>query len=114
MRNQNIIDLYTIIKKSRTICAKISNQIKIDSSKLLEILTIKFTKKFGFNSYTFPTLIIPNTYEVYANITEFNFDLVRRQYKKFNSSRTRKQKIGLTQSEVIILVNCSNGATTKI
>ena len=110
MRNQNIIDLY--IPSSRnlnTICAKISNQIKIDSLKLLEIFNDQtLQNKFGFNSYTFPTLIIPNTYEVYANITEIQLlDLFRRQYKKFwNSSRTKKAiKIGLTQSEVTILAS---------
>ena len=110
MRNQNIIDLYIPSSRNlRTICAKISNQIKIDSLKLLEIFNDQtLQNKFGFNSYTFPTLIIPNTYEVYANITEIQlFDLFRRQYKKFwNSSRIRKAiKIGLTQSEVIILAS---------
>ena len=110
MRNQNIIDLYIPSSRNlKTICAKISNQIKIDSLKLLEIFNDQtLQNKFGFNSYTFPTLIIPNTYEVYANITEIQlFDLFRRQYKKFwNSSRIRKAiKIGLTQSEVIILAS---------
>ena len=110
MRNQNIIDLYIPSSRNlRTICAKISNQIKIDSLKLLEIFNDQtLQNKFGFNSYTFPTLIIPNTYEVYANITEIQlFDLFRKQYNKFwNSSRIRKAiKIGLTQSEVIILAS---------
>ena len=110
MRNQNIIDLYIPSSRNlKTICARISNQIKIDSLKLLEIFNDQtLQNKFGFNSYTFPTLIIPNTYEVYANITEIQlFDLFRRQYNKFwNSSRIRKAiKIGLTQSEVIILAS---------
>ena len=110
MRNQNIIDLYIPSSRNlKTICARISNQIKIDSLKLLEIFNDQtLQNKFGFNSYTFPTLIIPNTYEVYANITEIQLlDLFRRQYKKFwNSSRIKKAiNIGLTQTEVIILAS---------
>ena len=110
MRNQNIIDLY--IPSSRnleTIFAKISTQINIDSSKLFKIFSDEiYQEKFGFTAYTFPTIIIPNTYEVYSNITELELlDLFRRHYKKFwNSNRIKKAKnIGLTQSEVTILAS---------
>ena len=110
MRNQNIIDLYIPSSKNlETIFSKISNQINIDSSKLLEIFNNKiYQDKFGFNALTFPTIIIPNTYEVYSNITEIELlDLFRRYYKKFwNSTRIKKaNKIGLTQSEVTILAS---------
>ena len=110
MRNQNIIDLY--IPSSRnleTIFAKISNQINIDSSKLFKIFNDEiYQEKFGFTANTFPTIIIPNTYQVYSNITELELlDLFRRHYKIFwNSNRIKKAKnIGLTQSEVTILAS---------
>tara|TARA_B100001094_G_scaffold333246_1_gene409808 strand:+ start:103 stop:1146 length:1044 start_codon:yes stop_codon:yes gene_type:complete len=110
MRNQNITDLYIPSSRNlKTICAKISNQINIDSSILFKIFNDEtFQNRFGFNSYTFPTIIIPNTYEVYSNITEHQLlDLFRRHYKIFwNSSRIKKAKnIGLTQSEVTILAS---------
>ncbi len=110
MRNQNIIDLYVPSSRNlESIISKISNQINIDSSKLLEIFRDNtYQDKFGFNTYTFPTIIIPNTYEVYSNITEIELlNLFRRYYKKFwNSSRISKaNNMGLSQSEVTILAS---------
>ena len=55
-----------------------------------------------------PSIIIPNTYEVFANISEQKLiDLLAFEYKKFwNNSRLKKAKnLGLTQSEICILAS---------
>jgi UPF0755 protein len=91
------------------ISGKISTQIGLDSIKILEIFNdYNIQKNLGFNSYTFPSIIIPNTYEVFANISEQKLiDLLAFEYKKFwNNSRLKKAKnLGLTQSEICILAS---------
>ena len=72
MRNLNLIDLYIPSAMNlEIILGKISSQVGLDSIKILEIFNdYNIQKNLGFNSYTFPSIIIPNTYEVFANISE--------------------------------------------
>ena len=110
MRNLNLIDLYIpSVMNLNILSGKIASQIKLDSIKLLnQFNDYNIQKNLGFNSYTFPTIIIPNTYEVFANISEQKLiDLLAFEYKKFwNKSRLKKAKnLGLTQSEICILAS---------
>ena len=110
MRNLNLVDLYIPSAMNlEIISGKISSQVGLDSIKILEIFNdYNIQKNLGFNSYTFPSIIIPNTYEVFADISEQKLiDLLAFEYKKFwNKSRLKKAKnLGLTQSEICILAS---------
>ena len=110
MRNLNLVDLYIpSVMNLEIISGKISSQVGLDSIKILEIFNdYNIQKNLGFNSYTFPSIIIPNTYEVFADISEQKLiDLLAFEYKKFwNKNRLKKAKtLGLTQSEICILAS---------
>ena len=74
-------------------------------------------KKFGLNSHTIRSLFIPNTYNVYWDIS--SDELIKRmakEYKSFwNPERIAKsKKIGLTQSEVSTLASIVYTETNKM
>ena len=86
MRNQNIIDLHIpSVIDLNSLADKISKQIFIDSSTLIELFNnSKVQKDLGFNSNTFPTFFMPNTYEIYATINKEEFiNLMAKAYKEF-------------------------------
>ena len=110
MRNQHVIDLYIPSVRSLDIlCGKLSSQLELDSSKLSHLFQDEdIQKKFGFNSYTFSSVVIPNTYEVFTNISEIKLiEFIATKYKIFwNAERIDKaSKLGYTQSEITILAS---------
>ena len=110
MRNQNIVDLYIpSLRNLNDLVKKISSQISINKDVFIQLFNNEtLQNKLGFTKETFPTIIIPNTYEVYSNINEKELlDLFRNHYQLFwNNSRIKKaEKIGLSQSEVSILAS---------
>ena len=110
MRNQHVIDLYIPSVRSLDIlCGKISSQLGLDSSKLSHLFQDEdIQRKFGFNSYTFSSVVIPNTYEVFTNISEIKLiEFIATKYKIFwNAERIDKaSKLGYTQSEITILAS---------
>ena len=110
MRNQNIIDLYIPSGKNlEKIIIKIASQINIDTKELFKNFNDEnFALKYGFSISNFPTIIIPNTYEIYGDLNnEGLFQLFGKEYKKFwNSNRLKKADvIGLSQSEITILAS---------
>ncbi len=97
---------------SRTInefAGKVSNFIELDSATIVELLNNDvFIKQFGFNSQNIISMFIPNTYEVYWNISPENFiKRMKQEYDKFwNDERKNKaKKLNLTQKEVSILAS---------
>ncbi len=97
---------------SRTIydfAAKVSKFIEADSSEIINILNDSdFIKQFGFNSQNIIGMFIPNTYEIYWNISAKDFiKRMNKEYSKFwNTERKNKaKKLNLTQKEVSILAS---------
>ncbi|MCF6184888.1 MAG: endolytic transglycosylase MltG, partial [Bacteroidales bacterium] len=97
---------------SRTIydfAAKVSKFIEADSSEIINILNDSdFIKQFGFNSQNIIGMFIPNTYEIYWNISAKEFiKRMNKEYNKFwNTERKNKAKqLKLTQKEVSILAS---------
>ena len=99
------------------LASKITLNIEADSAKFRSMITnSEWAGKYGFNSYTFMTMFIPNTYEMWWNTPEE--DLIARmakEYKRFwNDERQDKAKrIGLSQSEVSILASIVQRETNK-
>lgn len=72
--------------------------------------------KYGFNKHTIRTIFIPNTYNVYWDITAD--DLIARmakEYKAFwtDSRKAKAKEIGLSQSEVSTLASIVFTETAK-
>ena len=110
MRNQHVEDLYIpSVRSLEILCGRLSSQLDLDSSKLLHLFQDEdIQQKYGFNSNTFSSIIIPNTYEVYTNISEDKLiEFIANKYKIFwNRERMEKAaKLGFTQSEITILAS---------
>ncbi len=97
--------------------SRVSNQIEIDSTTLINILRDSvFMKKNGFNNETILGMFIPNTYEVKWNISAEKFrDKMANEYLKFwNPERLAKAKtLGMTSQEVITLAAIVHKETVK-
>lgn len=95
----------------------IAAPLEIESTAVLKLLkSPDLAKNFGFTMDQFRTMIIPNTYEVYWNISaEDLMDRFAMEYKKFwNASRKQKaQKLNLSQSEVGVLASIVKAETSQ-
>jgi UPF0755 protein len=83
-----------------------------------EAALIQFAKSnpYGFNKDNVMTMFIPNTYEVYMNISsEGLLDKMHEEYEKFwNEERKQKaSKLGLTQTEVSTLASIVQAETVR-
>jgi len=96
---------------------KICQNIALDSLSFTEkILDEEFIRSYGFDSLNILSMFIPNTYEVYWDITvEELFDRMHREYEDFwNEDRLSKaQAMGLTAQQVSVLASIVNSESQK-
>jgi len=129
MNNNELIDLFRSgeqtpvhltfnnIRTTGEFARIISNQLEMDSAEFGLLLTDSiFTKKYGFKPQTIISMFIPNTYEVYWNISAN--DLMARMYTEYNSfwnaERLQKaEEIGFAPVEVCSLASILEKETTK-
>ncbi len=129
MTNNELIDLFRsgeqspvniIFNNIRTrseLARTISSQLEIDSAEIVNLLndTI-YTKKFGFRPNDIVCMFIPNTYEVYWNITAN--ELMTRMYTEFNNfwnaERMKKaEALEFRPVEICTLASIIEKETTK-
>jgi UPF0755 protein len=88
---------------------KICRGIELTPSRFLKVLEDSLTwHRYGFDSHTFKSMFIPNTYEVYWTISANELlDRMHHEYEDFwDSGRTAKaDSIGLEPIEVSILAS---------
>jgi len=105
------------IRTKADLASKISRQIEPDSVTLMEMFgRDTLAGKFGLTSENILTLFIPNTYEVYWNISPARFfDRMYAEHKKFwNESRMKKAKaLGMSPAQVAILASIVEKETTR-
>jgi UPF0755 protein len=105
------------VRTDRDLAEKITRNLEIKPTAFLEILQDSaYTAKFGFDRQTVLSLFIPNTYEVYWNITAI--DLFDRMYKEYNRFWTADRKakaaqLGLAPLEVSTLASIVQAETGK-
>lgn len=109
------------INSTRTIgqmARAISGQIMIDSAAIAGRLTDpKFLDSLGYTPTNVYCMIIPNTYEVYWNISAdaLMSRLVKERNRYWNDDRKAKAKsIGLTEEQVIIMASIIEEETAKV
>lgn len=128
MNNNEIIN--TIRSKNSPIKVKFNNQERledlaghiakqIDTDSISLITAFKdstFLKTFGFTPHSALGMYIPNTYEVYWDITPFDFrDKMLNEYNAFwNDDRKQKaQSINLNRDEVMSIAAIVHKETVK-
>lgn len=86
-----------------------SRQLMIDSLELAKVMTDSaYIAKMGYNPATLPALFIPNTYEVYWDMSadEFMQRMLKEHAAYWNDKRLKQaQAIGLTPEEVATLAS---------
>ena len=101
------------VRTREELAGKVTTHLKMDSVTLLRALEDSaFLAPYGLNKETSRCLFIPNTYEVYWNITvEQLFNRMQREYNTFwnESRRAKADSLGLTPIEVAIVASIVEG-----
>jgi UPF0755 protein len=96
---------------------RVGSQIEPDSTKLVNAIKDSvFLKQNGFTSDNVLGMFLPNTYEVYWNITAEKFrDKMIKEYQNFwtNERLEKAKKLGLTPIQVITLASIVHKETVK-
>jgi len=117
-RQQDPVKLvFNNIRIKEELAGHISEQIETDSVSLLKLLNdAEYLKKFGFTPNTVISMFIPNTYEVYWDISPKKF--MERMNKEYNAFWTDKRKaklaeMRLTELEAITLASIVEKETNQ-
>jgi UPF0755 protein len=129
MTNPELIDLlrsgrqtpvkitFNNIRTRENFAQRISRDIEPDSAEIIGLLyDDDYLGIFGFSSETILTMFIPDTYEVYWNISSKELmDRLYMEYNKFwNEGRRQKaEQIGLTPAQVSILASIVEKETNQ-
>lgn len=88
---------------------RLSEQLMIQSHELLDLMNDDvYCESLGFAPHTIKAMFIPNTYEVYWNMSAENFmQRMKREYDAFwnESRRDKAGKIGISPIEVSVLAS---------
>lgn len=107
--NQTPIKLtFTYARKIDDLAEKITTKLKMSKDDLLNYLNDNIDKYSGFKKADIISIFLPDTYEVYWNISpEKLTNKMYSEYKKFwNEERLSKlDKINLNQKEAIVLAS---------
>jgi UPF0755 protein len=105
-------------RTKKELAEKIALTIELTEEDILKLITDeKFTSRYGFTPTTINTMFIPNTYNVYWDITaEDLMAKFAKEYKRFwNTARKAKaKKMNLSQTEVSILASIVLCETVKM
>ena len=101
------------IRTREELAGKVTTHLQMDSVTLLQLLEDDaYLAPYGFNKETSRCLFIPNTYEVYWNITPDQlFARMQREYNVFwnEERRAKADSIGLTPIEIAIVASIVEG-----
>lgn len=118
MRRNVPVDLaFNNQERLENLCERLSSQIEPDTSKLLNSFRDSvFLKKNGFTAENVFAMFLPNTYQVYWNISADEFrDKMLKEYNKFwNKERIAKATaLNLTPVQVITLASIVHKESVK-
>jgi UPF0755 protein len=97
---------------------RLDDQLMLGKEELLRRLkSPDFCRSLGFTTETIATLFIPNTYEVYWNISADQFlQRMKREYEAFWTDERRKKAaaLSLTPTEIAILASIVEEETAAV
>lgn len=108
--NQDPVKLkFHNIRKKENFAAYLTSNLEADSLSFIKVLdSAALISKYGFNQDNVYAMFIPNTYEMYWNISPVDFfERMHKEYEKFWTA-DRKQKaasLNLTPSQVYTLAS---------
>jgi UPF0755 protein len=109
--------VFNNIRTKEELAGHIAEQIEPDSATLIKLLNdAEYLNKLGFTPDNIISMFIPNTYEVYWDISADKF--IQRMYKEYqtfwNSNRkTKLAEIGLKELEAITLASIVEKETNQ-
>ena len=120
LKNGQQAPMMLTIPESRTmqlLAGVLGRKLMLDSASLYNALADStFCAKYDYTPQTIPALFVPNTYEVYWNMSiETCMDRMKREHKAFwNYERLHKaEAIGLTPTEVCTLASIIDEETAN-
>lgn len=109
---------FSSARKLNELPAKLTYSLAMDSTDLAPlILSDSVAKSYGFNSYTFMSMFLPNTYEVYWTISPKELlDRMKSEYDNYwtDERRAKADSLGLSPVEVITLAAIVDAETNKM
>lgn len=109
--------VFNNIRIKEELAGHISEQIEADSLSLLNLLNdTVYLKNLGFTPENVISMFIPNTYEVYWNITAEKFvERMHKEYKAFwnDKRKARLAEIRLTELEAMTLASIVEKETNQ-
>ena len=112
LKNGQQAPVSLVIPSVRTVeklSAELSKHLMLDSIEIINALKNEaLCRKFGYDTTTIACIFIPNTYDVYWNVSAEKFlERMNSESKTFwNETRKQKaKKLNLTPNEVIILAS---------
>jgi len=116
-RQDPVMLTFNNLRTEKQLAKRLSDQLEIDSPSIMSFFNSdSIARSYGFDKYTFRCIFIPNTYEVYWNIsTESLFQRMLSEYDSFWTwkRKNKAEQIGLTKEEVITLASIVNEETRK-
>lgn len=120
VRNHVQAPVNLVVPSVRTVqmmAGRLSERLMVDSASLAAILTDSTAcDALGYTCETVPALFIPNTYQVYWNITPDElFQRLKKENAAFwNTERTAKAKqLGMSREEVVTLASIVDSETAN-
>jgi UPF0755 protein len=99
------------------LAGRIARQIEADSAALADRLTApEAAERFGFTGETFIGMFVPNTYEMYWNVSPDAFlERMKTEYDRFWSDvrEAKREKTGMSRNEVTTLASIVAEETVK-
>ncbi|MBR3454333.1 MAG: endolytic transglycosylase MltG [Bacteroidaceae bacterium] len=112
VRNHAQSPVKVVVPSVRTmpdLAGRVAKQLMIDSTELVRLLTSdSVMASLGYDQQTFPGMMIPNTYEMYWDVSADNFLLrMKKENDNFwNKERqTKAQALGLNANQVATLAS---------
>ena len=97
------------VRTLNRLAGSVGRQLMIDSTEIATLINdTNFQRQLGYSAETIPALFIPNTYEVYWNMTAQDFvERMQKENRRFwNQSRIQKaQALNMTPIEVATLAS---------
>jgi UPF0755 protein len=106
------------VQTQEKMAGAIARQIELDSATLMQAITDKnLAQHYGFSPETFAWMLLPNTYQVYWNISSQDFfDRMHKEWEKFweGDNRAEKlKKLRMSKMQVLTLASIVSGETNQ-
>jgi UPF0755 protein len=109
--------IFNNMRDPEQLAQRVAEQLEIDSASIMNLLNDSvYISKLGFDKHSITSLFIPNTYEIFWNVSAENFiKRMVREYECFwNTERKAKaEDLKLSRIEVVTLASIVDKETQK-